>query len=218
MLTSASATPQAALAKLLAGFRPECSSPGTSADPALSPLWRSSRYIFHATQSRRIPPASMSPTIWSSWDTIRAKAMRSTSAAATPIMITFLRCSAGRPAASAPTTIALSPARTMSIRMIWTNAASAPDGMTERSMGSALAERQHVPQAQHMFAAYPALVDHTAGHPQDDGQPDIVEPGIALDQLCYVIVREAHEEHREAEADNEQGRIVARDRGDQQHV
>ena len=30
MLTSASATPQAALAKLLAGFSPECSSPATS--------------------------------------------------------------------------------------------------------------------------------------------------------------------------------------------
>src|SRR3546814_622136 len=43
------------------------------------------------------------------------EAMRSTSAARTPIRITFLRCAAGRPAASAPTTMALSPASTMSI-------------------------------------------------------------------------------------------------------
>jgi len=39
--------------------------------------------------------------------------------------MTFLRCSAGSPAASAPTTIALSPARTMSMNRISKNAVSA---------------------------------------------------------------------------------------------
>ena len=68
MLTSASATPQAALAKLLAGFTPECSSPAISSEPALSPLWRSSRYIRQATHSSRIPPARTRPTICSSCD------------------------------------------------------------------------------------------------------------------------------------------------------
>lgn len=74
-----------------------------------------SRYIFHATHSSKMPPAKTSPTMPSSHVTISAKITRSTSAAITPIRITFLRWSAGRPAASAPTTIALSPASTMSI-------------------------------------------------------------------------------------------------------
>ena len=42
MLTSASATPQAALAKLRAGLRPLCSSPAISGEPGPCP-WRSSR-------------------------------------------------------------------------------------------------------------------------------------------------------------------------------
>src|SRR6476469_5026764 len=54
-----------------------------------------------------------------------AKMIRSTSAAMTPIRMTFLRFSAGNPAASAPTTIALSPARTISMNRISKNAAMA---------------------------------------------------------------------------------------------
>src|SRR5690242_333893 len=197
MLTSAKATPHAALAKLFAGFSPECSSPTTSSEPALSSLCRISRYIRHATHSRRIPPASTRPTICSSWVTSKAKAMRSTSAASTPIMMTLRRCAAGSPAASAPTTIALSPARTMSMNRISRNAANALALIMSIAQG--LAEAEHAPQAQHMLAADPALVDHVASDPQDDGQANVIEPGIALDQAGDVIRRQTHEQHREGQ-------------------
>ena len=70
-----------------------------------------------------------------SWVTISANRMRSTSAAITPMTMTFLRCSAGRPAASAPTTIALSPASTRSIISTWKKAANAAGSvMLEKSL------------------------------------------------------------------------------------
>ena len=72
-----------------------------------------------------MPPARIRPTICISWVTSSAKMMRSTRAAMMPIRMTFLRCSAGRPAASAPTTIALSPASMMSIISTWPKAVSA---------------------------------------------------------------------------------------------
>src|SRR3954452_1681546 len=218
MLTSASATPQAALAKVFAGFTPECSSPSISSDPALSPLCRISRYIFQATHSSRIPPARTSPTIWSNWETTRAKAMRSTSAAATPMTITFRRCSAGRPAASAPTTIALSPARTISISRIWISAESAPGGIMERSIAETLAEREHLPQAQDVLTSDPALVNHVARNPQDHGEADVIDPVMALDELGDIVGSEAHEEHGKAQTHEQESRVLARDRGDQQHV
>ena len=55
------------------------------------------------------------PTIDSSCTVIDAKAMRMTVAAMMPQKIAFVRWSAGRPAAAMPTTMALSPARTMSM-------------------------------------------------------------------------------------------------------
>ena len=39
--------------------------------PAISPPWRSSRHIFHATHSNSSPPARIRPTICSSWVTIK---------------------------------------------------------------------------------------------------------------------------------------------------
>ena len=70
-----------------------------------------------------------------SWVTISANRMRSTSAAITPMTMTFLRWSAGRPAASAPTTIALSPASTRSIISTWKKAAKAAGSvMLEKSL------------------------------------------------------------------------------------
>src|SRR5690348_7677919 len=195
MLTSASATPQAARANVFAGFRPECSSPATSFEPALSPLWRISRNIFHATHSSRIPPARTRPTTWSSSLTRRAKAIRNTKAASTPMKMTFLRCSAGSPAASAPTTIALSPARTMSMNRIWKNAAIAEALIRLASIPRCLAESQHLPQPQHMFAADPAFVDHAAGDPQDYDQADIIDPAVSFDQPSDIIGGETHEKH-----------------------
>src|SRR6185369_14653950 len=217
MLTSARATPQAALAKLFAGRSPECSSPAISADPALSVSCRSSRHIFQATHNRRKPPARMRPTICRSCVTTSANAIRSTSAAATPITITLRRWSAGNPAASAPTTIALSPARTMSMRRISTSAASdAASIRLETSMRAALAQAERTPQA--VLSIKPPFIDHVPGDPQDDRQPDIVDPAVALDQPGHVIGRKSHEEDRETEPDEQKRRILARDRGDQQHI
>src|SRR6185369_1924399 len=217
MLTSAIATPQAALAKLFAGRSPECSSPTISAEPALSEACRSSRHIFQATHSKRKPPARMRPTTCRSWVTMSANAIRSTSAAATPSMITLRRCSAGNPAARAPTTIALSPARTMSMRRISTSAASeAASIRLEISMRAALAQAERTPQA--MLSVKPPFIDHVPRDPQDDRQADVVDPMVTLDQAGDIIGRKSHEEDRKAEPNEEERRILARDRRDQQHI
>src|SRR4051812_30941242 len=145
--------------------------------------------------------------------------MRSTSAASTPTMITLRRCSAGNPAASAPTTIALSPASTMSIASISKKAAIAEGViMLAMSMPSRLAESEHAPQAQDVIAADPTFVDHADGDVEDDAEPDVVDPVIPLDQARDVIGGEPHEQHREGQADEQQRGILARDRGHQQHV
>ena len=189
-------------AKLFAAAVPECSSPTISSEPALSPSCRSSRHIRHATHSSSRPPASTSPTICSNWVTMSAKAIRSTRAASTPIMMTRLRCSAGRPAARAPTTIALSPARTMSIMMISKKAVIA-SGVRRlaKSMPSALVEAEHAPQAQHLLAADPALVNHAHRDIENDREADIIDPVIAMDQAGDIIGRKTHEQHGEAKAD-----------------
>ena len=56
---------------------------------------------------------------------INAKMMRRTVAAMMPTRIARLRCSFGRPAAARPMTMALSPARTMSISSTCPNASQA---------------------------------------------------------------------------------------------
>src|SRR5690606_40355897 len=56
-------------------------------------------HIFQHTHSSRKPPASNRPTMASSWTVISAKLMRSTTAAARPMRIAFLRCSGARAAA-----------------------------------------------------------------------------------------------------------------------
>ena len=76
---------------------------------------RISRYIFHDTHSSRMPPASVRPMISSRCIVTPANRMRSTVAAAMPARMTRWRCRAGSPAAAIPTTIALSPASTISI-------------------------------------------------------------------------------------------------------
>src|SRR6185295_3692492 len=145
--------------------------------------------------------------------------MRSTSAASTPIMMTLRRCSAGNPAASAPTTIALSPASTISIARISKKAAIAEGViMLAMSMPSRLAESEHGPQAQHVIAADPAFIDHADGDIENDAKADVIDPVIALDQPRDVIRGEAHEQHREGQADEQQRRILARDRRHQQDI
>ena len=76
---------------------------------------RNSRHIFQATQTSSNPPAKTRPTNCINWVTSSAKAMRNISAATTPMMITLRRDAGGKPAASAPTTMALSAASMMSI-------------------------------------------------------------------------------------------------------
>src|SRR5687768_4749104 len=89
----------------------------------------------HATHSSNSPPARISPTTWSNWVTIKAKPMRNTSAAMTPIRMTLRRWSGGSPAARAPTTIALSPASTRSIISTWRKAVRAAGSpMLEKSV------------------------------------------------------------------------------------
>ena len=68
MLTSASATPQAALAKLLAGLRPECSSPATSSRARAFVLVAKLAVHPPRDPQQQIPPASTRPTICSSCD------------------------------------------------------------------------------------------------------------------------------------------------------
>ena len=68
-----------------------------------------------------------------------AKMMRNTNAAMMPIMMTLRRWSAGRPAANAPTTIALSPARTMSIIKICKIAAIAAGALIVAAVPATLA-------------------------------------------------------------------------------
>ena len=77
-----------------------------------------SRYIFQHTHSSRMPPASVSPTMVSSWVATTANMMRSTTAPATPQKITFIRSAGATRDAAMPTTMALSPASTKSMTMI----------------------------------------------------------------------------------------------------
>ena len=117
--TSATATAHAAAAKLLAAGIPLFSSPNISSEPAdsVASLRFRSRYIFHATQIKSSPPTNIRPMTPINMLTINANTTRKTSAAITPMKITFLRCSGGNPAANAPTTMALSPANTKSSKM-----------------------------------------------------------------------------------------------------
>ena len=85
--------------------------------PFLSAESRSSRNIFQLTQSRRMPPASTSPTTCNNWVVAAANVMRRTVAAMIPTRTAFVRCSSGNPAAAKPMTMALSPAKTKSIMM-----------------------------------------------------------------------------------------------------
>ena len=62
--------------------------------------------------------------IASSCTATSANRMRATSAKPAPSRITLRCCAAGRPAAAVPTTTALSPASTMSIRTTLTSAVS----------------------------------------------------------------------------------------------
>ena len=64
------------------------------------------------------------PTIASSWAVTAAKPMRMTVAAMMPQKIALRRWSAGSPAAAMPTTMALSPARTMSMNSTWVSGTS----------------------------------------------------------------------------------------------
>ena len=89
-----------------------------------------SRASFHTTQSRRMPPASVSPMMARSLVVKTAKTMRSIAAAPMPRMIAFRRTSGGNPAAAMPTTMALSPASTRSMTMTVESAVS-----SERSSG-----------------------------------------------------------------------------------
>src|SRR5687768_16422878 len=75
-----------------------------------------------------------------------AKMMRRTRAAMTPRMMTLRRCSAGSPAASAPTTMALSPASTRSIISTCRNA--------EKAAGSVMLEKSRTIEA-HISAGPP---------------------------------------------------------------
>ena len=54
--------------------------------------------------------------------------------------------------------------------------------------------------------------------PQNHRQAYVIDPVIALDQPRDVICSQAHEEHREAEADEEQCRLVTSDRSDEQDI
>jgi len=63
-----------------------------------------------------MPPASVRPITPSSLVAKKANMMRSAAAAPMPMMIALRRMSGGRPAAAMPTTMALSPASTRSIR------------------------------------------------------------------------------------------------------
>src|SRR5258708_4358516 len=83
--------------------------------------------------------------------------------------------------ASAPTAIGLSPARTMSIMMISKKAAIA-SGVTNaaRSMATALVEAEHAPQAQHLLATNPSLVDHAHPDVENDREANIIDPRIAM--------------------------------------
>ena len=67
--------------------------------------------IFQLTQSRRMPPASTSPTTCKSWVVAAANVIRGTVAAMIPTRTAFVRCCSGNPAAGKPMTMALSPAR-----------------------------------------------------------------------------------------------------------
>src|SRR5215831_3333943 len=111
--------------------------PSPVASIALASLWPgllSSRHIFQQTHSSRMPPARSRPTISSSSTAMLAKAIRNTVAATMPTKIARERCSAGRPAAARPITIALSPASTKSIMMTWMRVAIAPCENISRSI------------------------------------------------------------------------------------
>src|SRR6185369_14073817 len=83
-----------------------------------------SRYIFQHTQSNRMPPASVSPTMVSNCVAIAANRMRSTTAPLIPHKITRARIEGCTRDAAIPTTMALSPASTKSITMICDRAMS----------------------------------------------------------------------------------------------
>ena len=120
--------------------------PAPGCDASASPEWcdsrraRISRHSFHATHSSTRPPASSSPTIWRSCTVTAANPTRIRVAATMPSAMTRARSFAGSPAATMPTTIALSPASTRSTMMTCSRAlASAAEIMGDGSGGRAAA-------------------------------------------------------------------------------
>ena len=83
-----------------------------------------SRYIFQHTHSSRMPPASVRPTIVSNWVATAANVTRRITAPAMPQKMTRARSSGDTREAARPTTIALSPANTRSMKMICPRAKS----------------------------------------------------------------------------------------------
>ena len=111
-------------------FRGAAVSASPASLPAPWPLPRNSRNIFQQTHSSRTPPARVMPTIASSCAVMAAKPIRMMVAAMMPQKIALRRWSGGRPAAAMPTTMALSPARTMSMNSTWASGTS-QSGMSE---------------------------------------------------------------------------------------
>src|SRR5580658_9120452 len=143
--------------------------PAKAAAACLSP--RISRSIFHATQSSRRPPARVSPMMARNFDAMTAKTMRSRVAMTIPIRIARRRSSGANPAAAMPTTMALSPARVMSMTTTWMKALNWEKSITGTSSGDTNGDLGR-PAAAQIWAAKPGRQPperRSAGQPSHAG-------------------------------------------------
>src|SRR6185503_209054 len=125
-----------------------------------------SRYIFQHTHNSRMPPASRSPTTASSCVATSANRMRSTTAPPTPQKITRAR--------AMPTTTALSPASTISIRITWASAISCCD----RSMSHPVAfDQRELLGLAHQGGAEGKQREQAGEVPEDQANPGRRAPG-----------------------------------------
>ena len=176
MLTSASATPQAALAKLLAGFSPECSSPVDFA--------RAGAFVLVPELAVHAPGDPQQQDAAGEHQADDLKQLGNDEREGDP------QHERGEDA-DQDDLLALLRRKPRGERADDDRIVAGEDDVDQQDLDEGgeragadqarvhhtdLADPEHAPQAQHVLAADPALIDHVAGDPQDHGQSDIIEP------------------------------------------